>query len=52
MLSKKLTFNATKIARSFAGNATYIQIPGSGSGKDVTLIPGSYIGPEIVGKFS
>ena len=51
MLQRKLTLNATtKIARSFAGNATYIQVPGSGAGKDATLIPGTYIGPEIVGK--
>jgi hypothetical protein len=52
MLQRKLAQSATtKIARSFAGNATYIQAPGSGAGKDVTLIQGTYIGPEIVGKF-
>jgi F420-0:gamma-glutamyl ligase-like protein len=53
MLSRKLV-NSTKnqILRTYTSNHTYIQEPGSGAGKDVTLIPGSYIGPEITSNFS
>ena len=52
MLSRKFVQNCSRnLARNFAGNHTYIQEPGSGTGKDVTLIPGSFIGPEITSKY-
>ena len=36
------------LGKSFSEH-TYLQPPGSGSIKDVTLIPGIFIGPEITG---
>jgi hypothetical protein len=53
MLTRALNFTAkNQLARNVAKSTyTYLPAPGSGKKQDVTLIPGSFIGPELTSMF-